>query len=130
MMNDLKVKQYGSESEIHKLIKIKVGEALESFGYDVTLEKITDDGRIDVFGSKGSNEIKVEIIKSHIPEWLLLKVHGDLNLPKPITKTTKKKLIFDCSEELWDEVLKYKIDHNFRTANEAVIDLVKKGLKA
>ncbi len=40
-----------------------------------------------------------------------------------------KKLILDCSQELWNEVLKHKIDRGFKTTNEAVIDLIQKGLK-
>jgi len=40
-----------------------------------------------------------------------------------------KKLILDCEDELWKEVLKFKIDHDFRNNNEAVIELLKKGLK-
>jgi len=40
-----------------------------------------------------------------------------------------KKLLLDCDDKLWNEVLKYKIDKGFKNNNEAVIDLIKKGLK-
>ena len=40
-----------------------------------------------------------------------------------------KKLILDCDEALWDEVLKHKIDEHMATVNETVISLIKKGLK-
>ncbi|MBU0958194.1 MAG: hypothetical protein KKF56_05285 [Nanoarchaeota archaeon] len=40
-----------------------------------------------------------------------------------------KKLIFDCDEKLWKEVLKYKIDKSLKNNNEAVRDLLKKALK-
>ncbi|MBS3115650.1 hypothetical protein J4482_03375 [Candidatus Woesearchaeota archaeon] len=40
-----------------------------------------------------------------------------------------KKLILDAEEKLWNEVLKYKIDSKAKTNNDAVIDLIKKGLK-
>jgi hypothetical protein len=40
-----------------------------------------------------------------------------------------KKLILDVEEELWKEVLKYKIDHDFKNNNEAVISLIKKSLR-
>ena len=40
-----------------------------------------------------------------------------------------KKLILDTDDAiLWKKVLKYKIDNNFKNNNEAVIDLIKKGL--
>ena len=39
-----------------------------------------------------------------------------------------KKLILDADDKLWNEVLKYKIDKGFKTNNQAVIDLLKKGL--
>ena len=40
-----------------------------------------------------------------------------------------KKLLLDCDDKLWNEVLKYKIDKGFKNNNEAVVDLIKKGLK-
>jgi hypothetical protein len=40
-----------------------------------------------------------------------------------------KKLILDVDEETWKEVLKYKIDEDLSNNNEAVVDLIKKGLK-
>lgn len=40
-----------------------------------------------------------------------------------------KKLVFDCDEQTWDQVLKFKIDEGLRTTNDAVLQLVKKGLK-
>lgn len=40
-----------------------------------------------------------------------------------------KKLVLDVDEETWKEVLKYKIDHDMKNNNEAVVDLIKKGLK-
>lgn len=39
-----------------------------------------------------------------------------------------KKLIFDCDEDLWNRVLKYKIDSGSANNNEAMRRLVKKGL--
>jgi hypothetical protein len=39
-----------------------------------------------------------------------------------------KKLILDIDNETWKEVLKYKIDNDFKTNNETVIQLIKKGL--
>ena len=40
-----------------------------------------------------------------------------------------KKLILDSSDEIWNEVLKHKIDNKFKNNNETVIDLIQKGLK-
>lgn len=40
-----------------------------------------------------------------------------------------KKLILDCEDKLWNEVLKYKIDKGLKNNNEAVVELIKKGLK-
>ena len=39
-----------------------------------------------------------------------------------------KKHTIDISEEDWGEVLKYKIDMKKRVVNDAVVDLIKKGL--
>lgn len=40
-----------------------------------------------------------------------------------------KKLILDVDDKLWNEVLKYRIDKGLKNNNEAVADLIKKGLK-
>ena len=40
-----------------------------------------------------------------------------------------KKLILDTDDEFWKKVLKYKIDKNLKNNNEAVLDLIEKGLK-
>ena len=40
-----------------------------------------------------------------------------------------KKLILDIDEETWKEVLKYKIDADLANNNEAVVKLIKKGLR-
>jgi len=40
-----------------------------------------------------------------------------------------KKIILDCEDKLWNEVLKYRIDKGLKNNNEAVLDLIKKGLK-
>lgn len=40
-----------------------------------------------------------------------------------------KKLILDCSEELWEKVLMYKIKQKCKNNNEAVAQLIEKGLK-
>jgi hypothetical protein len=39
-----------------------------------------------------------------------------------------KKLILDIDDEIWKEVLKYKIDSGLKTNNEAVVKLIKKAL--
>lgn len=41
-----------------------------------------------------------------------------------------KKLILDIDEETWKDVLKFKIDQDLKNNNEAVINLIKKGLKS
>ena len=40
-----------------------------------------------------------------------------------------KKLILDIDENTWKEVLKYKIDKSMKNNNDAVVDLIKKGLR-
>ena len=39
------------------------------------------------------------------------------------------KLMLKAENKLWKEVLKYKIDHDLKNNNEAVIKLIKKGLE-
>jgi len=40
-----------------------------------------------------------------------------------------KKLILDVDDDLWKRVLKYRIDYDLKNNNEAVIKLIKRGLK-
>lgn len=40
-----------------------------------------------------------------------------------------KKLILDIDEDTWKEVRKYKIDYGLKNNNEAVVKLIKRGLK-
>ena len=40
-----------------------------------------------------------------------------------------KKIILDCDDLLWNEVLKYKIDSGAKNNNSAIIELIKEGLK-
>ena len=41
-----------------------------------------------------------------------------------------KKLILDIDNNTWKEVLKYKIDSDLPNNNEAVVRLIKRGLKS
>jgi len=40
-----------------------------------------------------------------------------------------KKLILDIDEDTWGEVLKHKIDARLKKNNDAVVELIKKGLE-
>jgi len=40
-----------------------------------------------------------------------------------------KKLILDIDDNTWKEVLKYKINHDFKNNNETVVALIKRGLR-
>lgn len=40
-----------------------------------------------------------------------------------------KKLILDCDESTWNEVLKFKIDRHLDNLNDAVVLLIRQGLK-
>ena len=40
-----------------------------------------------------------------------------------------KKLILDVEDKLWNDVLKYRIDYGLKNNNQAVVELIKKGLK-
>ncbi len=41
-----------------------------------------------------------------------------------------KKHILDVDEDTWGEVLKYKIDAKIKHNNDAVLDLIRKGLES
>jgi uroporphyrinogen-III synthase len=72
------IQKHLTESDLHFFIKKTIGEALTKLGFNVTYEKTVTEGRIDVFAEKEGNEIKVEVMKSHAPDWILAKVTGEL----------------------------------------------------
>lgn len=39
------------------------------------------------------------------------------------------KLMLNCSNEIWNKVKIYKIQHGLATMNDAVVDLIMRGLK-
>lgn len=39
-----------------------------------------------------------------------------------------KKLVLDCTDELWNKLLKYKIDKDCKNNNEAVVRILEKEL--
>ena len=67
------------ESDTHRFIKQKVADALRERGYKVQTEQPVEEGRLDVRAEKDGELIQVEVIKSHIPQWILVKVKGDLH---------------------------------------------------
>ena len=73
------------ETKIHKLVKEKIAEALREEGYEAETEVLTEKGRLDVYATKeGEEPIKVEVQHTHIPNWVLVEVKG--NLPKEPVK--------------------------------------------
>ncbi len=67
-----------TESHIHKLVKEGVASALLQDGYCVNMEfnnKEEGEGRIDVYAEKpNGNRVKVEVMNTNIPSWLLVKL--------------------------------------------------------
>lgn len=81
-----------TESNTHKFIKEKIAEAFRELGYATEIEKRVKEGRLDVYAEKDGNKVSVEVFKSHIPEWIVTKVHGDIPELEPIyDKINKKK---------------------------------------
>ena len=78
------------ESKTHKFLKQKLAFALEELGFQVQTEKQTNNGRIDVYGKKGNNEINIEVFKTHLPDYLVIKVKGDITKSKIKIKSRNK----------------------------------------
>lgn len=67
------------ETIIHRLVKEKIAEALRELGYDAKVEHVVEQGRLDVFATKeGCEPIKVEVVHTHVPNWIMLEVKGDI----------------------------------------------------
>jgi len=81
-----------TESETHRFIKNKIASALEELGYTIEQEKHTNEGRLDVYAKKDGNEINIEVYKTHIPNWIIAKVKGEINEIE-VKRTYKKRVI-------------------------------------
>ena len=83
-----------TESDIHKLVKIGIAQALQENGFTVRTEYngIKEEGVIDVYAEKPDGElVKVEVVNTHIPNWLLIRLDGNsISLRRPKTD----KIIF------------------------------------
>lgn len=79
------------ESEIHRFIKEKITEALREEGYSANMEVLTSKGIVDVVAEKDGQKIKVEVIKTHAPEWLFVKVKGNMPSKKKRMKPDEYK---------------------------------------
>jgi hypothetical protein len=66
-------------------LKNGIVETLTKLDYDVKPEKRTEDGRVDVFATnKDGTELNVEIVRTHLSNWVLVK----LGVPKKLSETT------------------------------------------
>ncbi len=64
-----------SESEIHRRIKYAIAKELVDMGYTAGVEVQREEGGIiDVQGRKGRDTINIEVWKTHIPEWMIVRV--------------------------------------------------------
>jgi hypothetical protein len=66
------------ESETHKFIKKKIAESLKELGYNVETEIKYGKGRIDVLAEKEGNFVKVEVYNSHISDWVVAEINGEI----------------------------------------------------
>jgi len=68
-----------TESELHRLVKNGVATALSQDGFNVNTEYTSKEGEgiIDIYAEKSDGTlVKVEVVKTHIPNWLLIKLTG------------------------------------------------------
>jgi hypothetical protein len=67
------------ESDIHKAVKNGIAAALQQLGFETYIEAISeseDEGVIDVYAEKtDGTKVKVEVVKTHIPDWLVVKLN-------------------------------------------------------
>jgi hypothetical protein len=81
-----------TESNLHKIVKNGVAQALLQDGFNTQTEyksQDQDEGKIDVYASKPDGEIvKVEVVKTHIPNWLLIKLDSNYNIRKQLKTHT------------------------------------------
>lgn len=68
-----------SESEIHRRLKYAIAKELVEMDYTAGVEvPRTGGGFLDVHGTKGNSEINIEIWKTHLPEWLIVRVKEEI----------------------------------------------------
>lgn len=63
-----------TESEIHYFIKNKIAQALTELGFETKTEETLEYGRVDVSARRDNEHIKIEVIKTHTPDWFAVKL--------------------------------------------------------
>jgi hypothetical protein len=133
-----------TESAIHKFLKYKIAEGFKELGYEVDIEASCPEGRIDVSAKhKDGSIINVEVINTHISEWVLVKVGSDskltherqtqlmetMNVSIPFSEKRHRAFSFSIPEEI-----AYQIDaYCARTGmsrSHYVVQLLEAGLKS
>jgi hypothetical protein len=83
------------ESELHRRIKYAIAKELVDMGYQAGVEVPREEGGfIDVQAKKGREVINIEIWKTHLPEWLVVKVGPDIGI-KPQWMKELDKVVAD-----------------------------------
>jgi hypothetical protein len=73
-----------TESEIHRRIKYAIAKELVEMGYFAGVEvRRPWGGVLDVHGKKGNSEVNVEIWKTNMPEWLIVRVK-EVTMPQAL----------------------------------------------
>ncbi|MGH9921572.1 MAG: hypothetical protein ACRD38_02350 [Nitrososphaerales archaeon] len=88
-----------NESKTHYFIKETIAKALRKLGYVVTTEARTEGVRLDILAKKGAEVLKIEIQKTHAPEWLIARVRGDINFGEPIKSLNIRLRCYHCNSQ-------------------------------
>jgi hypothetical protein len=66
-----------AESEVHRRLKYAMARELFEMGYQSNIEIPNGEGGfIDVQGIRGKEIINIELVKTHMPDWVLFKIQS------------------------------------------------------
>jgi hypothetical protein len=66
-----------AESEVHRRLKLAMARELFEMGYQSNVEIPNGEGGfIDVQGIRGKEIINIELVKTHMPDWVLFKIQS------------------------------------------------------
>ena len=97
-------------SELHRRIKYAVAKELVEVGYTAGVDvPISEGGFVDVQGRKGNDVLNIEVWKTQLPDWLIVRVkeatkasigsETEIRILRFYTKThTAKSLNSSCSK--------------------------------
>jgi hypothetical protein len=95
-----------AESNLHRHIKYSIAKGLIELNYQSGVEVPTGEGGyIDVQGKRGKEIINIELVKTHIPDWLIVKFQEAKEIRRNIFTEVLNRLTENGTKKFYTDML-------------------------